>query len=581
MKLIFTFLFFTSFVIQGQEQVFINAGEIGQGMLKVREGKCFVITPYHVVENSAGPIEIFEKSGRTGIAKIERLYASADLAILEVTRGKLNCEKWVEGQNIQMMLNSQSQGFFRTREEDGSNTIFSVILTNIGDEYITVQSFTSEQGITQGMSGSSLMINGVAIGMLLSVDTESNTGIVIRRNAIDRLTETFFKLSKSTTQIVDEQKKEIAYRVISNIGCTDLTCRINFSTFSKFKEDVKKIIFKSSDSNFKREINLNKLDLTDENIGTGYIPIIPGNSKIKVFVEFVDGSYSDISDKDALGKTRSKYLGKELRLFEKPENANIYNVYLGFNSAKGNEKLFFQCETPINTKAILYSFDGGGFYRQVPVNPYGEEQCALNYFKVDIPINTTSLKLSFEMADGSEKGPYIYKVEDVEEILKKSYKNIILETISSSIQCYRIPDLHESIDKNKDGKISSEESRKNRESKGSLNAIFYAKGIPETIAGPLIYCQPSMQLMFYDINKYNYALKGIKFGTQRYNLEDFIPLNLSLRDIMEGKRNNFRDYYKIWNKKFPINTKEINFQYVFFDDTVSPIIRINIEELGL
>ena len=564
-----------------QQQVFVNAAEFGQRILRERENKCFVITPFHVIDNSSGNIEVFQQSGRVALAKIEKIYSSADLAILKVISGKLNCEKWVNTQNIQMMLDTQSQGFFRTREEDGSLSNFSVDITNIGEEYITVKPLNLEQSLSQGMSGSSLIINGVPIGILLSVEIETNTGIVIRRNTIDRLTEPFFKLPTSMSKVVNEKKQKIASNVISNIHCNDINCRIVLSKILEYKDIIKKVIFKSVDKSFERTIYVDDFNFYDENTKTGYnyIPIIPGNSKIEVFIEFRDGTFSNLYYKNALGDLPSKYYGKTLTLIQHPKKADIYRSFLGFNSKKGVENLFFQCETPLNTKAVLYSYDDGGYFRTTPSNLYGEQNTSLNFFEAKIPLNTTSLKLLFELKDGEEIGPYAYEVDGVEKIIKRAYKNIILETINNSIECFRVPSSEINIDKNKDGENSIEEYRQSSKAANRLSSALSIKGIPNEKNGPIIYCKPSSNLMFYDIIKYNFALKGIRFGPQRNNLNHFVPLNISFQDIVNSKSIHYREYYKIWHKKLPMELKEINFQYVFFDDTTSPIIRLIIEDL--
>ena len=50
--LLISFLFINT--VKSQEQVLLNNNEFGQGLLRSKKGKCYVITPKHVIKGYVG-----------------------------------------------------------------------------------------------------------------------------------------------------------------------------------------------------------------------------------------------------------------------------------------------------------------------------------------------------------------------------------------------------------------------------------------------------------------------------------------------------------------------------------------------
>lgn len=178
-----------------QEQVYVQAGEHGQGMLRARQIECFVITPYHVVEKALGSFEIIGPFSLRAQGTVIKSYEAADLAIVRLEAHFLHCREWLKLTNIGYMLNAQGEGMLHIRELDGSTSLLPVRFTNVGDDYATVTPTDASSPIEEGMSGAALVVNGTPLGMLLSVDT-TGVGTIILRDAITRLTDSFFEIPR-------------------------------------------------------------------------------------------------------------------------------------------------------------------------------------------------------------------------------------------------------------------------------------------------------------------------------------------------------------------------------------------------
>jgi hypothetical protein len=170
--------------------VHIQARQTGQGVLRGRGTECFVITPYHVVEGSTEAVRV--TGVRSSQAKAELLrQLPGDLAILRVDNaGALPCAEWPALDDFPGLLRGQSAGTLSMREADSSQTLVPVTFRGIDDEAIFVRPTRSDDQISKSMSGGSLLINGVVVGILLSV--EGGVGTVYQLDDIMRVSAGFF-----------------------------------------------------------------------------------------------------------------------------------------------------------------------------------------------------------------------------------------------------------------------------------------------------------------------------------------------------------------------------------------------------
>ncbi len=189
----------------GEAGVYIQARQTGQGVLRGRGAECFVVTPYHVVEGATGAVRVV--GGRSSQAKAEVLrQLPGDLAILRVdTAGALPCADWAPPEDLSALLRGQSAGTLSMREADGSQTLMPVTFRGIDDEMIFVRPTRPDDQISKSMSGGSLLVNGVVVGMLLSVD--GGVGQVYQMDDIMRVSAEFFSpvtLRSGDAQFVGE-----------------------------------------------------------------------------------------------------------------------------------------------------------------------------------------------------------------------------------------------------------------------------------------------------------------------------------------------------------------------------------------
>jgi hypothetical protein len=170
--------------------VHIQARQTGQGVLRGRGTECFVVTPYHVVEGSTEAVRV--SGGRSSQAKAEVVrQLPGDLAILRVdTPGTLPCVDWVPPDDLAGLLRGQNSGTLSMREADGSQTLMPVTFRGLDDEMIFVRPTRPDDQISKSMSGGSLLVNGVVVGVLLSVD--AGVGNVYQIDDVMRVSAGFF-----------------------------------------------------------------------------------------------------------------------------------------------------------------------------------------------------------------------------------------------------------------------------------------------------------------------------------------------------------------------------------------------------
>ena len=185
----------------GEAGVHVQAGQAGQGMLRGRGTECFVVTPYHVVEGSSEAVRVVGVRSSQARAEVVR-QLPGDLAILRVEGvGGLPCAEWTPPEDLPGLLRGQGAGTLSMREADGSQTLLPVTFRGIDDEAIFVRPSRPDDQISKSMSGGSLLVNGVVVGMLLSVD--AGVGYVYQIDDMMRVSAGFF--SRVTSPSGDAQ----------------------------------------------------------------------------------------------------------------------------------------------------------------------------------------------------------------------------------------------------------------------------------------------------------------------------------------------------------------------------------------
>lgn len=162
--------------------------EIGQALLAHYGGQCFAIMPTHVVRETKQPalrregmpallgesIDAFDLGDDVGIVGV------AGAISAECGSGALTIQR-----SIERLLQQGRLGTLRSVNGDGTVAQLAVaIIDDDGRGLLRVQPTHQDNPIRKGLSGSLLMIDGVAIGMLLSVNARSGVGTVVRIDAL-------------------------------------------------------------------------------------------------------------------------------------------------------------------------------------------------------------------------------------------------------------------------------------------------------------------------------------------------------------------------------------------------------------
>ena len=534
-----------------QEQVYVIAGMEGQGYLRARADKCYVITPYHVIKNSAGSLDIIGTKGLTASAKVVKEYIIADLALLELLDGKLECSKWLEMTNFALMLETQTEGHFSFREKDGSLSPTAVNFVNVQDDYIDITPAENEAKFHEGMSGGILLVNGAPSGVLLSVDT-LGMGHVIRKDAIMRITQPFFDIEKKKEDLSRANKNALAKNIFRYyFGYYNSPFRIHINPlYMKTNSDVQTIFYGYASNKLNKTIAI--AEAFKHSTKPMYnIPIMPGAESLWYQLKFSDGTSSDIISHNF---EKDQFFGIEL---EGNKNGSPA-LYLACNY-RSYPELFIQWEVPFNVEAALYSFEKDeGMFRID--KPYTK-----NSQKVDI--DTEYLKLAFELNDGTKIGPFEYNIADGELLLRKAFKQKF-SGMWNNINCYKIP---KAVNAETNSEVKNEDVLTLKDMKYKLSR----KGLRNVENGPAVQC-------YFDGNvlggNYFPAIKEIRYGQSHNRLEKKIPVQIGLRETLKGSISK-NEQRNVLRERIDGDVNEVYFQVIYFDDSSSEIRRIPIIDL--
>jgi len=179
---------------QGQEagqEVAVGAGDqIGTGILRVFNDKCYAVTPNHVVDG-AGGIEVTDTQGRTAQASVVAPYAAADLVVLQVPSqaicvGTAWPSEATIGGTSNRLENAGANGKLVRVTGAGSIEQIPVSITGISNGQAIVVP-PSSSAIARGWSGSGLYVNGDLAGILMSVDPSNGRGTVLQIDYVETI----------------------------------------------------------------------------------------------------------------------------------------------------------------------------------------------------------------------------------------------------------------------------------------------------------------------------------------------------------------------------------------------------------
>ena len=216
MRFIIIFLYIFSYALHAADVQLVTDVAKGQGFFYLNEGKCFVVTPSHVIEE-AKEIKALTASRKSYEAKLVKNF-DIDLALLELKAEKKVCKGAVFNQSkkLSSLLKIYEEGVLKSKLADGSTLQTKVNIVGVDEtEFLQVKPQKNKTILKQGYSGSILFIANQPSGILLEVDDGS--GYVYRADALNKRLEKHFypngkpkKLKNEVPTISEVMKGKIA-----------------------------------------------------------------------------------------------------------------------------------------------------------------------------------------------------------------------------------------------------------------------------------------------------------------------------------------------------------------------------------
>lgn len=161
-----------------------SALEIGQAFLAHHGGQCYAILPTHVVSEAGRPA--LRREGTQGLLgeTLDHAELGDDLSLARVAgaiTGDCGGSALSIRRAVERLLQQGRLGTLRSVNGDGTVAQLGVtIVDDDGRGMLRVQPTHQGNPIRKGLSGSLLLIDGVSVGMLLSVNARSGIGTVVR-----------------------------------------------------------------------------------------------------------------------------------------------------------------------------------------------------------------------------------------------------------------------------------------------------------------------------------------------------------------------------------------------------------------
>jgi hypothetical protein len=191
-------------------QAYVDAGEIGQGFLLKRLDTCYLVSPAHVIgEEFFAAIITNSNNHSTGEAEpLETFGYDLTLLRLEEGEAKEDCQDDIDSfKAIDSVLISATRANLNSVNADGSQSYVPLDLTDSGIQYLRVKARSNDMPLYKGLSGSVVYIKDIPVGILQSVDNNTNEGIVLRMDRVITTITPYFSANHFSNKITKIQKK--------------------------------------------------------------------------------------------------------------------------------------------------------------------------------------------------------------------------------------------------------------------------------------------------------------------------------------------------------------------------------------
>ncbi|MCF6317863.1 MAG: hypothetical protein L3J83_01070 [Proteobacteria bacterium] len=178
-----------------QEVVYVSADQNGQGILRMANNNCYLISPSHVI-GFASEVNIINSMRNDVVATMESEYPP-DISVSKLKVPSSCRSQWPSSRWIKKDLAKIEESAIVTRQADGSLKRRYVLITEYDDMYIRVRPKFKDDSLFQGLSGSALVKNGKLLGQLMSIEANTNIGNVLRQDFIDGILKNRFGEGKT------------------------------------------------------------------------------------------------------------------------------------------------------------------------------------------------------------------------------------------------------------------------------------------------------------------------------------------------------------------------------------------------
>jgi hypothetical protein len=331
---------------------------------------------------------------------------------------------------------------------------------------------------------------------------------------------------------------------------------------------VKRVRFGETADNLDRVIEIppsppvedkDAIAAVSDKYGFNFVPYRIGAKQLYVQLEFYDGTRSDTK----LWKPGVDRQGRfGVRVPAEPNAAGklvpplFAATQLVFTNGEHYE-IQFVPDPPVGTVEVMYSFDEEGFFKA----PFSETYAGRVYYCLG-PVRDTLVRLLFKKQDGTELGPFRYRLKDAPSMIVNMLKpRFTKEDLVQKLACIRIRE------------------RFPLDPADFPNSGVYSRGEQLTHAGlgfvqqaPVIVCLPAEQSggqRYYD---WGYV-REVRVGHKMGELET-VAVKVSIENVVAC--NVSRSRAEIWKATLPADSAAVYVQCVFKDGTTSDEIRLPI-----
>lgn len=207
--------------------VHVSSNEQGQGRLISRGGECFLIAPNHVL-GSRHDATAISSLARNFQATLIRKYAS-DIAVLRLESMPDECmQRSAVDFTHSQAITYQGAARLIQRTETGSIAQHSIEIIGYDERYLAI---SSPLGIKKSQSGSSVQIEGMLVGILVSVDSQTGVGRALRADYLAQLLRSFFPLQRTPDQLCSEAESVIDLRSSESVNNDHISSRLRCISF--------------------------------------------------------------------------------------------------------------------------------------------------------------------------------------------------------------------------------------------------------------------------------------------------------------------------------------------------------------